>query len=431
MSAQAGTPAINLVDATETNGGNLYLTQTNAATAQIIDGGFYRIKYPTISPTTPLMLPASLLATSGNKFFLLEGATNGTGQLILTVYSGTNIIAQTAAWLDIRSIKDLFSHTHVEGVLTSWPAMRTNSTSTSTFKTDDNPYPQSNEHKQIILLVHGWNNTEWQSENYAETMFKRLYWQGYQGRFAAFRWPTRMALLPYNNSEYIAFRSGAAASSYFNALRSQFPDYSINAAAHSMGNIVMMEALKLQLSAGSNALNNYALMEAAVPAHCYDTNAPLNPGLVSTESIKPTPNTYFGYPGAINSAFRAGGKMVNFYNTNDFALALWVDNQVQLKPQISWYYIGPDVQPYLFPSILITDPREIMAFCARSRSYAVGAQGAVQGVITGSDVNMKDRFGFGSGPADHSGQFTRSTQLVHDFYRELGVSFGIFTEESP
>src|SRR5205823_8739130 len=123
-----------------------------------------------------------------------------------------------------------------------------------------------------------------------QTMFKRLYWQGYRGRFGAFRWPTRTPSVPYNNSEYIAFRSGSAASAYFNALRSRLPDYSINAAAHSMGNIVMMEALKLQWTAGSNALNNYALMEAAVPAHCYDTNAPLNPGLVSTENIKPTPN---------------------------------------------------------------------------------------------------------------------------------------------
>jgi hypothetical protein len=32
--------------------------------------------------------------------------------------------------------------------------------------------------------------TEAESENFSETMFKRLWWQGYKGRFAALRWPT-------------------------------------------------------------------------------------------------------------------------------------------------------------------------------------------------------------------------------------------------
>ena len=27
-------------------------------------------------------------------------------------------------------------------------------------------------------------------DRFAETAFKRLYWQGYQGRFGSFRWPT-------------------------------------------------------------------------------------------------------------------------------------------------------------------------------------------------------------------------------------------------
>src|SRR5438093_8065449 len=145
-----------------------------------------------------------------------------------------------------------------------------------------------------------------------------------------------------------------------------------------MGNIVMMETLKLQAASGSNALNNYVLMEAASPAHCYDTNAPLCPGLFTEEFEHPTPNTYYGYPGAINAALR--GTMVNFFNTNDFALAAWVGNQLLQKPEGDLgYYMAPGVQPYLFPSTLITDPREIMAFCARPRTYAVGAQPGVHG----------------------------------------------------
>ena len=30
----------------------------------------------------------------------------------------------------------------------------------------------------------------WEKDRFAESAFKRLYWQGYQGRFGVFRWPT-------------------------------------------------------------------------------------------------------------------------------------------------------------------------------------------------------------------------------------------------
>jgi hypothetical protein len=77
--------------------------------------------------------------------------------------------------------------------------------------------------------------------NFSETMFKRLYWQGYQGQFAALRWPTRsedseifpqMGYITYNRSEYIGFKSGTGAAAYLNDLRSRFPDCTISSCAH-------------------------------------------------------------------------------------------------------------------------------------------------------------------------------------------------------
>ena len=190
-----------------------------------------------------------------------------------------------------------------------------------------------------------------------------------------------------------------------------------------MGNIVMMETLRLQLAAGSHSIDNYVLMEAAVPAHCYDTNAPVCPGLFTTETPPQTPDTYRGYPGAINGALRPGGHMFNFFNTNDFALAAWVGNQLLNKPQPPWYYMAPNLQPYLFPSTLVTDPREVMAFAARPRSYAVGAQPGVDGVILGSEVDLAGTFGFGREQSDRSGQFNRPIQQVWNFYFTLLRSF--------
>ncbi len=423
MNALSGNPAINIVNAVETNGGTLYLTDSNTAYAQVWDpyGQGPGQKRPTISATNALTLSANLFTNSGNKYFLFEGRGIGSGELVLTIRQGTNVLAQTSAWLDVRDVKDMFEHAHIEGVLTTFPSMRTNSTSTSTFKIDNQPDTASDDAKQLIVLAHGWNNSVAQAEIYAQTMFKRLYWAGYQGRFAALRWPTLsgetdgwLSLLTYNRSEYIAFRSAAGVSAYFNSLRSRFPDYSINAAAHSMGNIVMMEALRLQAASGSNALNNYVLMEAAVPAHCYDTNAPLCPGLFTEEFDHPTPNTYFGYPGAVTNALR--GKIFNFFNTNDLALAAWVGNQLLQKPEGTLgYQIIPPLQPHLVGT-LITDPREIMAFCARPRSYAMGAQPGVHGMIVGTEVDLNARFGFDRDAADHSGQYTRTIHQVRGFY---------------
>jgi hypothetical protein len=37
-----------------------------------------------------------------------------------------------------------------------------------------------------ILFVHGYNMESWDKDRFAETAYKRLYWQGYQGRFGSF-----------------------------------------------------------------------------------------------------------------------------------------------------------------------------------------------------------------------------------------------------
>jgi esterase/lipase superfamily enzyme len=107
------------------------------------------------------------------------------------------------------------------------------------------------------VFVHGWRMTHWDYESFSQTMFKRLYWQGYQGKFASLRWPTRSAdtdtnlllgLIPeekftYNRSEHIAFKSGTGAALYFNHLRERFTNNTISLCAHSMGNITAMQAL--------------------------------------------------------------------------------------------------------------------------------------------------------------------------------------------
>ena len=62
-------------------------------------------------------------------------------------------------------------------------------TRTSGFQVVSFPLDSPSETKQLAVFVHGWRMPDWEAKNFAETMFKRLYWQGFQGRLAALRWP--------------------------------------------------------------------------------------------------------------------------------------------------------------------------------------------------------------------------------------------------
>lgn len=446
MSNVSGNPAVNLVNAAETNGGTLYLTDSNTAAMQVESspGGDGR-KYSTVSSISPLVLPSSLFTNAGDKHFLFEGAGVGQGELVLTVYYGTNAIAQTGAWLDLHEITDFIESARATNVTASPPP----STLTSQCEILSTAQPMPHETKQVVVFVHGINNTIWQSENASETAFKRLYWSGYQGGFATFRWPC--AYLPpnnwwpytYNESEFWAYKSANAFKNYLSYLRSRsdLAGYAIDILAHSQGNAVVSEAL----SAGGT-FDNYILTQGAVPAHCYDGNAPRLFALTNAEASSPTP--FAASVGGYNQCWtNISGNMVNFFNTNDFALAKgaygaiqanWVKNQQTEKPEA--FAGGPSYIYYpstntsiayflLGSSYTVTDWQESRSMVARSRTSAIGAQGLApgesrQGNIS-SSVDLFSQFNFSDTRAEHSAQFTRSIQSVWGYYDRVLISFGL------
>ena len=177
----------------------------------------------------------------------------------------------------------------------------------------DAPFLGGNEK---VVLVHGFNVNDGSEKfvggikepgygldtkaSFAETAFKRLYWQGFRGEFISFDWP---ALISgdwgenYNASDFQAYRSGHALKDILlnegnilddNRFVRQTTDPSINPVhlmAHSQGNIVAGEALRifshLELSLAEENIGNqngidfhplvssYTAMEAAVSAGAY------------------------------------------------------------------------------------------------------------------------------------------------------------------
>ncbi len=171
-------------------------------------------------------------------------------------------------------------------------------------------------------------------DRFAESAFKRLYWQGYQGRFGLFRWPTDYGFYGlgsiitnlvekdnYDNSERQAWRSGQGLVNKLDDLNAEYPGR-VYLLAHSMGNIVAGEALRL--SGSTRVVNTYAASQAAISAHVYDTNVPTYSFSISVFGIPysfgpKVPNIYGNWFAGNNGG--GAGSIVNFYNTNDYALA--------------------------------------------------------------------------------------------------------------
>jgi hypothetical protein len=388
-----GEPTIDLFAAADPGIG--YLTNATIAAKQIDPA-----QCPYIGRLGPGQQIQFTKSTWRTNQFIWCGVKYGGGGLTLTIADGNgNTLAQTKSYIALVDIKQMYERWTVGEV---W---RLGVTNTARLGVEGPPgslpfqySPPTDTNTPYILLVHGWNMETWDKDHFAETAFKRLYWQGYQGRFGFFRWPTgnrfnsiisvAFDARNYDNSESNAWASARGLLNKLTELNAQYPNH-VYLMAHSMGNVVAGEALRL---ATNQVVNTFIAMEAAIPAHCYDASA-------TTNSTRSVPNRYAYYwtdssPRYFNGAVGAGA-YVNFYNTNDYALGYWVVNQ-NLKPDNGLPYPGyhysvsslhpngfykqfgsgtNDFHNLNFPS----DTYEIFAYAAPAWSYALGAQANVGG----------------------------------------------------
>jgi len=332
------------------------------------------------------------------------GVATGNGQLTLAIMdANSNVLAKTSTYIQLVDIKQMYERWTVGDDPSTAP------TSTAQIATNDLPsgvlWPfryanPGNANTPYVLYVHGWNLEYWEKDRWAESAFKRLYWQGYQGRFGVFRWPTdngfsgKISVLTdarnYDNSEFQAWQSAQGLLNKLANLNAQYSGH-VYLMAHSMGNVVAGEALR---RASSQLVNAYVAMQGAVPAHCYDATT-------ANRSSSGPPDCYAAYwtngaPCYFNGTAGAGS-YINFYNTNDWALSYWNLDQDPFKPDNSglpfpgYYYTTPSgTHPSGFYKIIgSTDydlyfpasTYEIFAYADRAWSYALGAQAHVGGAF--------------------------------------------------
>jgi alpha-tubulin suppressor-like RCC1 family protein len=460
----SGSPSINIYPSADEEGSESYLTSDTSAAAQTtgvfneaVRGGD---NSQTIMPFTRFIFKSDywggLDYEHPKKCFLFEGVSEGKGELeVEFLDQNSNIIGHGGSlWLDLKNIKKMYQR--IEGATEHpWPAVH--------FE------PDPNEDKDnLVVFVHGWRMSPDGAGNYAETMFKRFWHRGFQGRFAAYHWDTwwhegtsdwlpiggdaiDAYLAHFNDSEHIAWGSADLLASYVN--NAAFSNKAI--IAHSMGNVVVGAALLKGM-----AVNNYAMLNAAVPASCYDSDEqrirqtvpyrirvdPL--GLISFnmwDSASPDADSDpytrgLSYRGTLEHVGERAN-LINFYLPNDFATSVaWEVNNDQTKPPYEdalldtsfqytpnarprkrlWKFEGDHLLGYL------SDKTEAMPYACRSWGKALGAWGSTEGAILRTNAVDLDQGLFSGGfDTNHNAEFGLNSQQLWDFNTTLMDEAGI------
>jgi hypothetical protein len=442
-------PTIDLFTAADANGGIGYQTNETAATMQTS-----AVQCPYIGRISPgQSIPISSSDNNGNptwvgNYFIWCGVSNGTGGLTMTIFdANSNVLAKTKTYIQIEDIKQMYERWTVGDnsriAPTTTPAMALDIPTNSMSEPFQYNLPPAT-NTAYILFVHGYNMPVWKKYWFAETEFKRLYWQGYQGRFGLFRWPTTVqssVFYPdaFDDSESNAW---ASATGLLNLLKTLNSNYKGNVylTAHSHGTVVSGEALRQATQQGlGNIVNTYVAMQGALDSHTYDPTTP-------TRAVSwSTPDRYGQYYTNGASCYFNGvagaGTYVNFFNTNDWALNNTWPYDEDHKPDTGigygyelnqfgdeWSLFG---QTFTFPANTYT----IFSYIDQAHAYSLGMQrntgGAFQNGANYSQVSLPSVWPPDSGTPPYSAHVWHSAEFRSDyaqrwqFWNEVLVQMGL------
>ena len=399
-------PSVNIFEAVD--GTTAYLTDINQSSQQI---QMNRINSQPVTEVERQIDNTYIKANGETTTFLLEGCSVGEGDLTIIVKVDGEEVCSKSVFLELKDMTFFYKRYTATVTGERWEAQVSSTAPNSNTNCDYQP-----ENDEMLLFVHGWNVDPVTKKAWIETVFKRLWWQGYKGGVALFDWPTLTAdagLYPwqwwdlitdtrnFDNSEYIAWRSADALNSVFQNLNA---NGKLRVLAHSQGNVVVASALH-KYPANLPVLHTYIAAQAAISAQYYDNSVagaePVDGLLDNTFAFTPhTPDIFGYYSDCVSDPSMdpyMEGKLgkaensFNYHNVEDYALDLWEENNV-LKPDgIAPYYYSyhdhedpPNVDTYdsLLDSFLRgtvelslaseTHRHQVFSYCAESRSKALG-----------------------------------------------------------
>ncbi len=462
----AGQPAIHLYSAGSwKTGGRQYLETLDGAREQAgltVAGNDLAITDetsgdPLLKPGRRLVLPARQMAPDRRqgprRHLVFEGVSTGQGELVaLLLFNGQVVCESAPLHLRLLDVREMYSRGQGGPVDAFDPPFRYAETQPPALAMGLAPWlPQlghqvdPQEDPVATVFIHGWTLSADESAGLGDTLFKRLWHSGYKGRFCVFRWPTTMVDEPtlmdaFNVGEHRALEYGPALRIHLAGLPT---GYRCNLIAHSQGGMLAASALR-----SGAVVENSLMLQTAVPASVVDPSRSLDwMSLAVADSRAPeglsTPDRFEsdgGYRGMLGGL---DTRLINYFNESDFALqtgrvfgvaANWIENQLMQKPhwpglsdfcRYAWIATAPAAPVDLRPRYTLqSNPHrmlrpvirahEILAFIARSRSRALGAEPRAQGVLfPGSGVNLAaSPYALGNTRDDHSAAFTRSLPMA-------------------
>jgi len=333
---------------------------------------------------------------SGQLCLLFEGVSSGAGSLQIELKtSGGKRLAAQPIHLSLRPLKTLYERVAVDwpqDVKAPWTYWAQPPEPTLQWRTEDMGEPFEKpwyETTDTIVWIHGWIPQD--EENYRrtmvfsfETMWKRLWHQGFRGRLIHFRWPTvkRHQALGLHISEYRAFKTAPQLLDFVNSLPQ---NNRVNVTTHSLGGVLLMEALKLGLDV------NAALFQvSAVPAESFDQSDELV--IANMANVLPRDDAHMTHAGYLSET---STPVYNAYNPADFTWFGWNAAQ-RFEKRIAGFGRryghnaeapeGEHLQLYRFgfKQRTVLDRHEAMANAVPAASQALGGEGRVQGVVVES-----------------------------------------------
>lgn len=405
-------------------GDSSYITDDAAADRQKL-----LIAFPRDSQTGVSIIPTGYWAkrTDSTAEIIFEGVEKGLGKLVVTIHDKNGLLLGEAGetWVQLFDVREMYQRARIVNEAEQIPDPWVN----------DNPPPQQwvwdpwnwpysedpDAESISAIFVHGWRMTYNEYLQWSQTTYKRLWHQGFKGKFYSFRWATHSpSLFTYNGSEYRAWLCGPALASFVNQLPNPL---NRNLFAHSMGNVTSGAALRSGM-----AIRRYAMCNAAMAAMAYDPDPSLVPpdlagiNTPDTDSDPATATTY----GLKNKFNLQNLPIINFALPRDSALDVWRTNNALFKPEnLQNYYYDEFPLPMtshklffnspLVPNTFrgITSVPEAMGYVTKSRTRAVGAIVETHGAI--NDYHDMDAW---SGE-EHSAEWKWNIQSTYLFWEKL------------
>ena len=174
--------------AIESNGGTNYLFDETTASNQVAQSQALYVG----DVRSDLQITWSAQTNWGERFIWC-GVKRGRANPRLQILDGSqNVIAEAPAVIELKDIKEMYERWTIGDNGAIAP------TNIARLAVEDLPVgvpafqyePPSVTNTPYILHVHGSNMERWEKDRFGEAMFKRLYWQRYEGRSGSFRWPT-------------------------------------------------------------------------------------------------------------------------------------------------------------------------------------------------------------------------------------------------